>query len=280
MKRVNKFKQVLFCLLLIPNCVSFAQGDVSGVYENIKDPKESIIMYSTDSKHYVALKNNYYYDSERELIESQRTIQGFVKQGNEMNFTYGPFASYGREGYFFRKGSDFYYYDELLSAYEADVSTNPDDTLNYIYKKVKELDPNWNLLPKERLGELGVINPNLLYEIVEIQQVKMVNGTNCKNCNYIIEGIRNDNTGNGQYVFSKEAFLSFEISKQLAQNPEDLKGKVVQLFFKWNQGQLPGYLQEENNNPLNNPNSCPYEMRLVDKPLNKSSLFNYPIPKN
>jgi hypothetical protein len=160
-----------------------SQNFSTGIYTDLGGSEKNLIFYSINGINYVIQKDyDFYYD---DIVIRETLTHGLMRNGEEMNYTCGPFASHCKDGYFFEKDGESYYYDELLSAYESNISEDPLDTLNYLYVKVAELPKNWALTPDDRIGELGVINESIIYDISVVKNIGKINTANCPDCIYI-----------------------------------------------------------------------------------------------
>ena len=163
--KLMKISTRIFCIGICFSLSHFfiGQNFSTGIYTDLGGSEKNLIFYSVNGINYVIQKDyDFYYD---DMVIRETLTHGLMRNGEEMNYTCGPFASYCKDGYFFEKDGESYYYDELLSAYEANISEDPLDTLNYLYVKVAELPKNWALTPDDRIGELGVINESIIYDI-------------------------------------------------------------------------------------------------------------------
>ena len=52
------------------------------------------------------------------------------------------------------------------------------------------------------------------------------------------------------------------------------------MYFKWEEGKMPGYLTEEDIDFDNDKHNVPYDIQLLTENLNANSIFRYPTPKN
>jgi hypothetical protein len=267
----------LIVALIFTYFSSVCQNFQAGVYSSIGKEDKKIVFYSTNGVNYVVAKD-YIYEFEDGIKIKETLTQGLVKKGMEMNHVYGPFATFGREGYFYSNNGNSYYYDELLSAYESNISEDPSDTLNYVYVKIAELPVNWQLKPENRLGELGVVNESILYEISQIDKVEKINEKGCFNCIYF-EGRRLHDVNRMKYLMSEKDFYSLEITKKTNFYLTDLLGKNVQMFFNWENGRLPGYVNEETYDLESNKSTVPFDIQLLNESFNAHSSLVFPTPK-
>ena len=266
--------------LLIFLCIysfSMSQDFPTGIYTDVAGSDKNIIFYSTNGINYVILKDNdLYYD---DMVIRETMTHGLVRNNMEMNYTCGPFASYCRDGYFFNENGKSYYFDELLSAYEANVSEDPMDTLNYLYVKIDDLPVNWELKLEDRLCEIGILNNSILYEITTIAAIKKINTPKCPDC-ILIEANRPFEIDNKIFLLKESDFNQLELAKSPNFQLSNLVGKYVQMYFKWEEGKMPGYLTEEDIDFDNDKHNVPYDIQLLTENLNANSVFRYPIPKN
>jgi hypothetical protein len=274
---------ITFILLLFYTCLCMMQlhGQhlFTGIYRDIGSSSNEMIFYTTNGKNYVVSKESSVVLQDDILIREYMT-QGMVRLGNDLNFISGPFCMFGREGYFFEKDGQIFYYDELLSTYEgANRGENPSDSLNYVYVKVDDLPENWVLQNEDRVDELGVINEKILYSITLIERIQKIDTLGCYNCIYL-EGRDPHALHNKEYLISENEFYNLNLAKAPDFNMTDLEGKIVQMFFKWDEGRFPGYLVEGSLDLDSNKSSVPYEIILLEDNLNYKSNFSYPIPKN
>jgi hypothetical protein len=267
----------VFCLgicFLISN-LFFGQNFPTGIYTDVANSEKNLIFYSVNGINYVIQKDyDLYYD---DMVIRETLTHGLVRNKKEMNYTCGPFASYCRDGYFFEQNGKKYYYDELLAAYEANPSEDPLDTLNYLYIKVAELPKNWTLKPEDRIGEFGVINESILYDITIIRNIEKINTSELPNSIIIECDIAYENETK-KYIIKETDFFNLPITKSTNFSIENLVGKTVQLYFQWEHGRIPGVYSGEAMNQESAKYSTPYEIKLLSENMNSKTEFNYPKP--
>jgi hypothetical protein len=277
--KLMKISTRIFCIGICFSLSHFfiGQNFSTGIYTDLGGSEKNLIFYSVNGINYVIQKDyDFYYD---DMVIRETLTHGLVRNDEEMNYTCGPFASYCKDGYFFEKDGESYYYDELLSAYEANISEDPLDTLNYLYVKIAELPKNWALTPDDRIGELGVINESIIYDISVIKNIEKINTTNCPDCIYIECDIAYESETK-KFILKETDFYSMELTKSAGFQIENLVGKTVQLFFKWEHGRLPGIYSNEPLDFESAKYSAPYEIKLLTENFNAKTEFNYPKPKN
>jgi len=253
-----------------------SQNFPSGVYTDLANSEKNLLFYSVNGINYVIQKDyDLYYD---DMVIRETLTHGLVRNGQEMNYTCGPFASYCRDGYFFEKNGNNYYYDELLAAYEANPTEDPLDTLNYLYIKVAELPKNWTLTPEDRIGEFGVINESILYDITIIRNIEKINTPEIPNSIIIECDIAYENETK-KYIMKETDFFNLGITKIAGFKIDELKGKTVQIFFQWEHGSLPGIYSDETFDQESTKYSTPYEIKLLTENMNSKTEFNFPKPK-
>jgi hypothetical protein len=286
-----------FVSLLVIICISqseivFGQNHPSGIYVDVTTSSNKMIFYTTNGINYV-ISNEYSYVTDSGKIISGVRVYGTHRTKNTLNYISGPFAIYGPEGYFFDKDGKEYYYDELEASYGSNTETDPLDTLSFLYVKKSDLPVGWELKPESRIGELGVINKKHLYEIIRVADIYKID---IKGNAYIyIKGQKGSDDFFGEYIIAESDFLQLNISKIGKNDISDLKGKILQLFFKWESGQLPGYLRHDgifiasSDLPMDqilpvldskeNKNNIPYEMIILNENLSTESKFKSPKPR-
>jgi len=277
--KLMKISIRIFCFGICFSLSHFfiSQNFSTGIYTDLGCSEKNLIFYSINGINYVIQKDyDFYYD---DIVIRETLTHGLMRNGEEMNYTCGPFASHCKDGYFFEKDGESYYYDELLSAYESNISEDPLDTLNYLYVKVAELPKNWALTPDDRIGELGVINESIIYDISVVKNIGKINTTNCPDCIYIECDIAYESETK-KFILKETDFYSLELTKSAGFQIENLVGKTVQLFFKWEHGRLPGIYSDEPFDFESAKYSVPYEIKLLTENLNAKTEFNYTKPKN
>jgi hypothetical protein len=268
---------LLFNLIGFQNFV-FGQNYQSGVYLDAATSINKMVFYTTNGKNYLVYKDYSYRSGDGSLQEGvSRT--GMVRSSKFLNYTCGPFSSYCADGYFFKKNNQDYYFDELDAIYNGYNKNNTEDSLIYLYKKVANLPSNWELLPEKRIGEFGVINKESIYLIIQLKEIYQCQGKNNQIFLKLV-GITDHNDEFSEHYISEEIFNKLNISKSLDGNLKNLEGKVLQLYFKWQEGTLPYRfdLFEDKENIEQNKYINPYEISLLDQPLNSKSILNYPKP--
>ena len=277
--KLMKISTRIFCIGICFSLSHFfiGQNFSTGIYTDLGGSEKNLIFYSVNGINYVIQKDyDFYYD---DMVIRETLTHGLMRNGEEMNYTCGPFASYCKDGYFFEKDGESYYYDELLSAYESNISEDALDTLNYLYVKIAELPKNWALTPDDRIGELGVINESIIYDISVVKNIEKINTTNCPDCIYIECDIAYQSETK-KFILKETDFYSLELTKSAGFQIENLVGKTVQLFFKWEHGRLPGIYSDDPLDFESTKYSVPYEIKLLTENFNAKTEFNYPKPKN
>jgi len=239
----------------------------SGIYTDVAGSDRNLIFYTVNGINYVIQKDYDYYTDD--IVIRETLTHGLVRNDLEMNYTCGPFSSYCRDGYFFTKNGKSYYYDELLFAYEAL------DSLNYLYVKIDELPENWTLNTEDRVGERGIINEEIIYEITKITEIKKINSPKCPDCIYI-EGYQPYVMETNKYLIKETDLNKLELAKSPNFELSYLLGKTVQMYFKWEHGRTSGYLIDENLDYEVNKSSVPYDIKLMTESLNANSQFTFP----
>lgn len=280
MKQATNIKSIIFLLFIQTGLQNFAnaQNFQSGVYLDAATSVNKKVFYTTNGKNYLVYQDYSYQSADETLLEGV-SRKGMVRSNKFLNYTCGPFASYCEDGYFFRKNNQDYYFDELEAIYNGYDINNPKDSLIYLYKKVSNLPSNWELLPEKRIGEFGVVNKESIYLIIKLKEIYQCKGKN--NQIYLkLIGIADNKDELTEYYISEEFFNKLDISKISDGDFKNLEGKVLQLFFKWYEGVLPSRydLFEDKENIEQNKNNTPFEILLLNQPLNSKSILNYPKP--
>ena len=273
----NICRIALTIIVLLSTKSLLAQSYPIGVYVNFLSKTDKLTFYTTNGIHYVVVKKGVYEseNGEKKVIES---TSGLHRISQDFNYTSGPYATYGQDGYFYRKNGKDYYFDKLLAELVGGYEDNPKDSLQYLYVKESGLPLNWELTPEFRIGELGVVNKNVLYQIIKVDDVykQNIDGTN----NYIyIKGSKYSDEEMKTFLISESDYLRLNISKLGFSDPIKLKGKILQLFFKWESGFYPGYINEDADNVGENKNCIPFEIYNLEISFNSKSLIQFPLPK-
>ncbi|MBM3431684.1 MAG: hypothetical protein FJX92_01605 [Bacteroidetes bacterium] len=281
MKLFQSFLQMQVALLLFSS-VGFYQNGIaqkyrSGIYSNLVSPAEKMIFYTTNGTHYVVAKEQIREDEEGKKIKRMFTY-GVHRFGSELNYEQGPFFSYGRDGFFFRRNGNEYYFDDLMAQYSVDLVNNPQDSIQFMYIKDSDLPAGWELTPENRIGELGVINKEIIYEIIKISEVKKLKVDGSINC-FLIKGERGPEN-NGEYLIKESDYAKLNIAKNGYMDIHKLKGMTVQLYFNWIEGYRPGFISEEKMTVQNNKSTIPYDIEILNKSMNAASPFRYPMPNS
>ena len=95
---MKKIYIVLTALITITTLNSFGQNiNRSGLYSNVSNKNRKMEVFSNDNKHYIVCFKEFYNGTENSFSN------GYTIENNNFMFLYGPFVSYGEEGYFFEK---------------------------------------------------------------------------------------------------------------------------------------------------------------------------------
>lgn len=273
MKKLNNLIILIFTVLIIlPNKTIQSQIFQSGVYTNIYIKSQKMTFYSLNGIHYIVATERFVEDENGKKVKSKST-SGMHRSKHILNYTSGPFALYGEDGYFFKKNGKDYYFDELMYIYEG---SGKKDSLKYVYVKTSTLPQNWEINPEDRIGEIGVVNKEILYKIIKVESVKLISTPLYGNCVYI-KGIGNPLEGIDEFIMQYNMFTEFSISKIINTNLNDLTGKIIQLYFNWESGFLPGHSLEDKLDLENNTRNIPFEIKLLDKKINGKSIIHHPI---
>ena len=108
-----------------------------------------------------------------------------------------------------------------------------DDSLNCLYERIDDLPANWELTPKDRLGEKGVINKKTAYVINEIEDIVL--NDNPLFCGKIIFKMKNVLGTDPEYVdyivFDQSSKEKFNFFKNDSLNIAKIIGKPLKFFF-------------------------------------------------
>ena len=152
---------------------------------------------------------------------------GCAVENNSLMCLNPVYDSYGELGYFFEKQGGIYYFDD----FHCDMSG--DDSLNCLYERIDDLPANWELTPKDRLGEKGVINKKTAYVINEIEDIVL--NDNPLFCGKIIFKMKNVLGTDPEYVdyivFDQSSKEKFNFFKNDSLNIAKIIGKPLKFFF-------------------------------------------------